>query len=179
LLKFDTKHFGIVEIPEENVITFKHGLFGFENLRSFFFLENEDNNNFKWLQSGEEKDVCFLVVNPVTFMFDYTLEISDDVVEELGIEKPEDVLIFSLVVVPSDPSKISANLCGPLVINVKTMLGKQVVSTDPNHKVKHYILEELKKNADKLIAAETQKIEELEKTSSGKGGADASSDKKI
>jgi flagellar assembly factor FliW len=183
LLKFDTKHFGVLEIPKGNIITFNYGLFGFENLRTFFFLENRDNENFKWLQSGDNKDVCFLIVNPVTFMFDYTLEINDDVVDELKIKEPEDVIIYSLVVVPKDSSKISANLCGPIVVKVNTMLGKQVVSINSKHKVKHFILEELKKNSEKLIAAESEKTKNQVTTDSkienDKEVVNASSNKKI
>ena len=77
MLKFDTKHFGELEIPKENIITFNHGLFGFEDLRTFFFLENRDNENFKWLQSGEKKGTKeFLIIFIKylhSFLFSYPL----------------------------------------------------------------------------------------------------------
>ena len=107
---------------------------------------------FKWLQSMEDATVCFLVVEPVLFMFNYALEISDETVEKIQLKDSQDAVIYSLVVIPEDPMKISANLCGPIVINRVNKRGMQVVSTNSEHLVKHYIIEELKKNAHNLMS---------------------------
>ena len=37
-MKFETKYFGTVEVPPDEVITFPNGLFGFEEERSFLLL---------------------------------------------------------------------------------------------------------------------------------------------
>ena len=38
-MKFETKYFGTVEVPPDEVITFPNGLFGFEEERSFLLAE--------------------------------------------------------------------------------------------------------------------------------------------
>jgi flagellar assembly factor FliW len=145
-----------VEIAEERVITFQEGLFGFESRKKYFLMEAEKYENFKWLQCIDDSTLCFLVVEPVSFMFNYALEIDDLVVDELGIVDPDEVLILAMVTIPEDPSKITANLVGPLVINASNRKARQVVSTSPRHKIKHFIIEEMQKNAEKFL----QKTEE-------------------
>ncbi|MEZ7892805.1 MAG: flagellar assembly protein FliW [Candidatus Wallbacteria bacterium] len=147
-----TKFFGEIDVPNEKIIKLEGGLFGFEKLQKYVLVPHEKDNMFKWLQSMEDPTVCFLVVEPVLFMFNYSLEISDETVEKIQLKDSQDAVIYSLVVIPEDPMRISANLCGPIVINTVNRCGMQVVSTNPEHLVKHYIIEELKKNAHQLMS---------------------------
>lgn len=174
--KVKTKHFGELEIAEERVIVFRDGLFGFENRTRFFLMEAENNESFNWLQSLDEPDLCFLVIEPVSFMFEYSLALADDVVDDLDIKVPEDVVIFALVTVPPDPAKISANLCGPLVINWKNKQARQIVSVDSAHKLKHFIIEEMKKNSTKLTQITSEETNAVE---AAKEDCHAGADKKV
>lgn len=146
-----TKFFGEVEVSDGKIVTIMNGLLGFENLTRYVLIPHDKDNMFKWFQSVEDVSVCFLVVEPVTFMLNYSLEISDEVVDKISIKSADDVITYALVVIPDDPLKISANLCGPLVINTVNRLGMQVVSMNPQHQVKHYIIDELKANTSKLM----------------------------
>ncbi|HOT77234.1 MAG TPA: flagellar assembly protein FliW [Candidatus Wallbacteria bacterium] len=150
-MKIQSKFFGEIEIEENKIITLVDGMLGFEKLKKYILIPHGQDNMFKWLQSTEDAAVCFLVVEPVSFMFNYSLEIADDVVDRIKIRTPEDVIIYSIVVIPEEPSKISANLCGPIVINAVNRMGAQVISSNPEHQVKHYIIEELKKNTARLM----------------------------
>lgn len=150
MTKITTKNFGEIEVPENRIIRFERGLIGFEEARRYFLMDADGGDMFKWLQCVDRPELCFLVAEPVSFLFDYSLELTDITVESLKITSPDEVLIYAIVVVPEDPARISANLCGPLVINAGSKLGEQVVSTDPAHGVRHYILDEMKKNAAKI-----------------------------
>jgi len=150
-VKIQSKFFGEIEIEENKIITLIDGMLGFDKLTKYILIPHGQDNMFKWLQSTQDPTVCFLVVEPVSFMFNYSLEIPDDVVDRIKIRTPEDVIIYSIVVTPEDPSKISANLCGPIVINAVNRMGSQVISSNPEHQVKHYIIDELKKNTARLV----------------------------
>lgn len=150
-MKIQSKFFGEIEIEENKIITLIDGMLGFDKLTKYILIPHGQDNMFKWLQSTQDPTVCFLVVEPVSFMFNYSLEISDDVVDRIKIRTPEDVIIYSIVVTPEDPAKISANLCGPIVINAVNRMGSQVISSNPEHQVKHYIIDELKKNTARLV----------------------------
>ena len=69
-----------------------------------------------------------LILEPIGFIPDYTVEIPDAEVKLLGIESPEDVLILNIVTINKDvPPKVTANLVGPIIVNRKTRIGKQVI----------------------------------------------------
>jgi len=142
----NTRHFGEVEIQEDKIIHFPYGIIAFEEMKRFFIIESEQKDlPFCWLQSLDEGDLAFVLLNPFLFKQDYEFEIPDGVIKELEIEKEEDVAVFSIVVVPEDISKISANLLAPVIINTKKLKGKQIILNDKSYSTKHYILEELKK----------------------------------
>lgn len=146
-----TKFWGEVTIDDSKILSFVNGLIGFEDFKRFILIPHEKDQNFHWLQSVDNQYLCFLVTTPMSFMFDYSIEISDDTVARLGITSAEDVAIYCLVTVPEDPLKISANLAGPLIFNVSNLTGEQVVVMDEKYSVKHYIIDELKANAPRVI----------------------------
>jgi len=143
-MKLNTKHFGEIEIDEKGILDFFEGLPGFENKRRFILLAGGDEQSpFKWLQCIDEPELAFAVVDPFIIKKDYDIDLSDSIAEELCIENTEDVLVYSIVVVPGDVSKISMNLKAPVIINTKSRKGMQVVLDTDRYGVRHYILEEL------------------------------------
>lgn len=143
-MQLNTKHFGTVEIEESGIITFGEGLPGFEKSKKFVLLASGDESSpFKWLQSVDDPQLAFALVDPFVIKKDYEVNITDEVIQAVGIEKAEDVIIYSVVVVPENISQMSMNLRAPLVINLKNKKGIQVVLDSDRYSVRHYILEEL------------------------------------
>lgn len=145
-MKLNTSRFGEIDVNEEEIITFSDGLFGFEDIKKYIIFQMEEDNPLMWMQSIEEGSLAFIIIRPFEFNPSYSLQLSDNDVEELGLTSPDDSDIFGIVVVPEDPSKMTANLQGPIVINRVLKKGKQVISTSPKHKLKHFILDEMKAN---------------------------------
>lgn len=142
----NTRHFGEIEILEDRHITFANGLPGFDDVHRFVLLESNDAESpFKWLQSIDQPQLAFAIVNPFMLKPDYDFEISDEVQKELSIEKEEDLSIFVIIIVPEDITKISMNLKAPLVINVKNRKGMQIILDTDKYNVRHYILDEISK----------------------------------
>jgi len=83
-------------------------------------------------------------------MFSYDLEISDSDVAFLGVKAAEDVLLYGIVTIPENPRDMTANLQGPLVINIKSRKARQIVSADSSHSLKTGIISEMEKRAQKL-----------------------------
>jgi flagellar assembly factor FliW len=141
-LKVATKAYGLIDVDERQKIIFPQGLFGFEKLRDYLLLDAE-RQPFYWLQSMDEEDVAFILVNPFLFRPDYEVNVSNEEVDGIGIRSPEKALIFSIVTIPQDGSPMTANLQGPLIINRDTRMGKQAILTDDRWKTKHDIMAEL------------------------------------
>jgi len=141
-LKVATKAYGLIDVDERQKLIFPQGLFGFEELRDYLLLDAE-RQPFYWLQSMDEEDVAFILVNPFLFRPDYEVNISNEELAGIGIRSPEKALIFSIVTIPPDGSPMTANLQGPLIINRDTRMGKQAVLSDDRWKTKHDIMAEL------------------------------------
>ncbi len=143
-MKLETKPFGEIEIEEKQKISFPSGILGFEDIKEFALL-NAEQWPFYWLQSTEVPDLAFILIDPRIIYPEYNPDVDRDDYSEILLDKSDikDMLIFSIVTIPEDHKKMSANLQGPVIINKNKRLGKQFISINPNWKTRHYILEEL------------------------------------
>lgn len=112
---------------QDPILNFPAGLVGFPALKSFRFFEPADGYPFKFLQSVEKPEISFVCLDPLGFKPDYDVPLNEEDAQALSIEKPEEALIMTIVVIPEDPKKMTTNLAGPLVINIKTLQGRQIV----------------------------------------------------
>lgn len=141
-----TKHFGEIDVPEEKFIEFAEGLPGFEELRRFTIIDSKDEDSpFKWLLSVDVPEIAFIIANPFLIVKDYDFELSENDVKKLSIEKAEDVAVYSVIVVPEQIEKMSMNLKAPIIINRRNKRGAQVILDTDKYTVRHYILEELRR----------------------------------
>jgi len=139
LVKIQTKAFGEIEVSDKQKISFPDGILGFEFIKDYYLLDMEDSP-FYWLQSIEEQDIAFVVIQPDLFIPDYKLKVNNAELESIDIKDKEDILIFTIVTIPENPSEMTANLQGPIIINKKNNLARQAISLDDNHRVKHALM---------------------------------------
>ena len=145
-IRIKTKPYGECEIDDRQIIEFQDGIFGFDFVKRFVLLDSQDNGlPFKWLQAYEESELAFVIIEPLAFMDQYALVISGSDLEAVGASKPEDVLVFAIVTIPGNPSDMTANLQGPVIINPSTRKGRQAISLSDRYGVRHRILNEMKK----------------------------------
>ena len=117
-MEIETKVMGNVCVNEDHIIKIPLGLFGFEQYTDFALLESE-YPPFVWLQSLQDKDLAFLLIDPFEIIPDYEADIDDKELAKIGITDPADVMLMTIVTVPRDGSPITANFQGPIVINKK------------------------------------------------------------
>jgi flagellar assembly factor FliW len=109
-----------------NSIHFPAGLLGFEQRKKFALRGRTQEAPFLWLEAQDDSRVAFIVVPPKHVAPDYQPDISDEDVEFLGLKTPSEALVLGIVTLRRHgPATI--NLKGPLVINARTHIGKQVV----------------------------------------------------
>ncbi len=167
--KINTKPFGEIEVDPSQELTFQNGLFGFENNKKFYLLENP-KSPFVWLQSSEDPSLAFIMIHPLQFKADYQLNIAKNDLKDIGIEeknKTKELLDFVIVTIPENPSEMTANLQGPVIININKKLGKQAITLNENHPVKCLMLDEMKDSFNEKIT-KTKKEIKNEKEEKGK-----------
>lgn len=147
-MKIDTKCFGQIDIEEDKIIDFNSGLPGFPNNKKFVILSDEKDetldSNFYWLQSVDDGQTAFAMLNTLAVIEDYSPVIDRDTMEDFKEVKEEDLLVYNIVVIPEDPTKMTVNLKAPVLINYVEKKGMQVVANNDEYSVKHYFLNELK-----------------------------------
>ncbi|MDR0443717.1 MAG: flagellar assembly protein FliW [Treponema sp.] len=141
-MKVATKAYGQIEVDEKQKIFFPQGLLGFDDNKDYVLLDAEAQP-FYWLQSTDDKEIAFVLVNPFLFRPDYEVNIPNEELVEIGITSPEKAVIFSIVTIPPNGEPMTANLQGPLVINRDNMTGKQAVLADIRWRTKHDLIAEL------------------------------------
>ena len=141
-MKVMVPNMGEVEVAEDKIINFVQGPLAFEDYKKFFIIDPEENDfPFKLLQSAEEESLGFILTDPFTFKPDYDIELNEDVLQELEIEKPEDILVFVFLVIPDKVENISANLVAPIIINAEKRLAKQVILDGTDYETKYRIFQ--------------------------------------
>ena len=134
-----TTRFGEIEISEESILQMPDGMMGFQSSHSFILLEDQPNTPVKWLQAVDNESLAFVVINPMEFFPDYDIVLADDDVEFLGLENPTDAAIITTVTIDKNDGLATTNLLGPVVINSKTLIAKQIVLSDDRYGTKHIV----------------------------------------
>lgn len=145
-----TSRFGQIDINPSEIVEFPEGLLGFDEFHRYVILNTDDGSPFRWLQCVDDGDLAFVIIEPLSFMFEYDLDIPDADQQFLGLHKPEDVVLYAVVSIPENPRDMTANLQGPLLIHATTRKGRQIISPNQKHPVKARILEEMERRERKL-----------------------------
>jgi len=117
------------EIPAIELV---HPLPGFPDRRRFALVQLDDDGVLCQLRSLEDPALRFLVMSPVPFFPDYAPEVGDDVVEDLQISSPDDVIVLLVLNAGDTLDTTTANLMAPVVVNTSTMRASQVILDDPS-----------------------------------------------
>lgn len=142
-MKLHTNRFGEIEIEEEKIIHFPHGILGFPNIKRYIVLNhlNKPDIPFKWLQAIDTPDLAFVITDPLLFESAYNPSINEQELKELGIKDSTERGIIVIVTIPhGEPEKMTANLQGPVVVNLSTRTAKQIVLTGDEYQVRFPLL---------------------------------------
>jgi flagellar assembly factor FliW len=145
-MKLYTTRFGEIEIDENKVIKFHSGLLGFPDVKRYVVLDHMNNPDipFKWLQAVDDPDLVFVVIDPLLFCPDYNLYIDERDLRELNIAGFDDRFIVVIVTIPHEmPELMTANLQGPLIVNLKTREAKQVVLLGERYPLRYPVLQDI------------------------------------
>jgi len=134
----ESGHLGPVEVDDHSVVEFPAGIIGFPDQRRYALVAAEESGLYSWLQSVDEPDLAFLALVPAPFFPDYAPVIPDEDCESIGLTDPEDAQVLCLVTVGDE--LITANLLGPIVLNVRNRKARQVVLTDGSLSTKAPVL---------------------------------------
>ena len=122
----ETKDKGSPTGSTQCLIQMPLGMMGFEPVKAFTLHANPAEEPFLWLEAVGNPKLAFLVISPFVVLPSYCPEIPEDDVRFLELESREDALVFNIVTLRG-PQQATVNLKGPIVMNRRTLLAKQVI----------------------------------------------------
>jgi flagellar assembly factor FliW len=139
----ETTRFGSVAVGENDIITFPEGMLGFSKINQYVLVERVDDSLFLWLQAIKKASVAFPLLEPQIFERNYRVELTDEDRGLLELASLQQAKVFSIVTIPTDPTKMTANLKAPIIINLKNRLAKQVILHQADYPIRKSIYPEL------------------------------------
>ncbi len=131
IVKINTPHFGELEISKEHIFHFENGMLGFEELKDYVLISDEDTDPFKWLISLENPDIGFPLLSPQLIDLDY----------RYGKEYEDPYYApFVVITLAGIDGNITANMKAPIILNIENLSANQIIlpseKYSPNHVLK-------------------------------------------
>ncbi len=137
-MKINTKDFGKVEIEKDEILYFPHGLFAFEEVTQFVFIEKDDCKQ-KWLQAIEGEDPRFIIFDPADIVEGYQPVLPPETLKELELGSSDPFSVYVIAVIPQNIKEMTVNLKSPVVINPQKRLGAQVILDKANYPIRYHV----------------------------------------
>ncbi len=138
-MKLTTSRFGEIKVDESKIITFTEDLPGFQGCKNFVLVDHNPGSPFKWLQSTEDGELAFVVIDPAMVVTEYEPEIADVDLIELKLDTIDNAVLLCIVNISRDCTQVTVNLLGPIVINPEQKCGKQAIILNTSYSIKHDI----------------------------------------
>ncbi len=142
-------------IQDESVFEFPEGLPAFEEAKQFVFSCRPETSPLLFMRATEPATLGFVCIDPFLICPEYKPRISDADAAFLEIGDTDEILILSIVTASPDVRKTTANLQGPLAINLRTRKGKQIICDRQDYSVRYAIWEALERLTDSAPADAT------------------------
>ncbi len=151
-MKADTRIFGSIEVADDQIIRMSKGMIGFPDLNNFALIFDEEKGrkttSIMWLQSMDDPDIAFPVMDPMAVMDNYAPKVNDEIIAPLGELNTENTYILVTVTVPRRVEDFSVNLKAPIVVNMDNRKAVQLIVED-DYPVKYKVYEVLKAKKEK------------------------------
>lgn len=117
------------QLPVANHFELPQGLIGFKDYTRAELLYLPDHLPFLWLKLHRGSDaVHFIVIEPGGLLAEYQPELFDSDAESLDLRDPGEAMLLNIVTLQhQNPLDATINLVGPIVVNRRTRLARQLV----------------------------------------------------
>lgn len=132
------------EPPSGNLVSLPQGLIGFGDYTQAEILYAPEHLPFLWLKltkPGEKESIHFVVIEPAGYIPGYEPELFEEDAAGLEIASSAEVMILNIVAM-NNPQGMGAtvNLVGPIVVNRRTLIGRQLVVANYQRYSSHHPL---------------------------------------
>ena len=159
-MNVQTTRFGEIEVPQEKIITFPEGILGFSDHKEYVLIDHSPGSPIRWLQALREPSLAFVVMDPLLFKADYQVTIQQKELAVLQTNNGNTILVLTIITIPpGHPEQMTANLKGPVVINLENRLAKQVVLYESSYPTRYPIYAKFADRSEKDSEIETTGVQ--------------------
>jgi flagellar assembly factor FliW len=126
-----SRRFGTFEVSGEQLLHFPQGMIGLPEARRYVILDHRPGSPFKWMLCLDDPELGFAVANPYELVADYRGPV--ELAARLLGTTPEEIAVFVVVTIPTDPTQMTVNLMAPVAVDLRTRTARQIVLEDARH----------------------------------------------
>ena len=165
-MKVETKWFGTIEVGEEQILTFEKGIIGFEDWKKYTLIydaeKGVEESSIFWLQAIDEPTLALPIMDPTLVYEGYDPIVEDEIINTLGDNIADaTLLVVCTVTVPEKLENMTVNLKAPVIINMDTNRGVQLIADNDDYQVRYPIYDILNAGKVVLTKAALQCVEEV------------------
>ena len=131
-MEIHSKRLGKQQVDPDSIITFPHGIPGFEDQTRFKFFHQEGSEIVYWLQAVDNDGLTFSVANPLNFSINYQFVLTDEEQQLLNLTDDKNLIILIILHKDNEFDEtgkpvIKGSIKSPLLINIDKRIGYQKV----------------------------------------------------
>jgi flagellar assembly factor FliW len=156
-MKVQTTRFGEIDVPDSDTITLPEGILGFPDATRYVLLEHDSEGTpFKWLQSLEDPNLAFIVIDPHLVVDGYSVEFDEEMQDQMNCKNvDEKCAMMSIVNIPQDnPIEMTVNVRAPIIVHLERREGWQFVLPNDEYPIRHRLFAEDTETNDENKAEE-------------------------
>jgi flagellar assembly factor FliW len=131
-----TTRFGTIQVPEADLVRIADGLVGFRGHTQFVLWADPEVRGLTWLQSTSAPELAFALLPPPASAADYKVDLRPGDRASLELEDDRDLQVY-VILNRGEGGGLTVNLQGPVVINKRRRIGRQMVLTSSRHSVRY------------------------------------------
>jgi flagellar assembly factor FliW len=141
----DQKNHNLVDCRSQlrEPVSFPLGLPGFEEVRAYQFYMEENYAPFLFMDAVGANPLRFICIDSFSICPEYKFNIALEVRHRLELVEASSIAVLNIVTLGSEPSVVTANLMSPLIVNVETMIGEQVILENSKYSIYYPIWDSL------------------------------------
>ena len=141
----DNNYAGI-DPARETIIRFEEGIPGFEDVKDYVLLHEDDRQAVWSLEAAEGGVPSFVVLDPFAVYPGYRPALPHADLEYLGESDVNHLCFLVIAVIRPNRAECVANLKAPLIISANTKKGKQIVLEQPDYLIRYPLFRDIKQS---------------------------------
>ena len=130
-MRIENTKLGDIEIDDARIVTLPEGILGFSDARRYVVLDIRKGSSLKWLLCVDRPELALVVTDPYAWFPDYKMPLADSDTAAIAFREEDEMSVMAVVTLRGRRREdTTLNLRAPVVVNLRTLLGRQVVLSE-------------------------------------------------